>query len=64
MWCERIINCILTHPIYTGDMVQGRRRVKSYKIHTIEDVPQEDWVIVENTHEAIIDKPTFEKVQL
>jgi len=63
MWCERIINCILTHPIYTGDMVQGRRRVKSYKIHTIEDVPQEDWVIVENTHEAIIDKPTFEKVQ-
>ena len=63
MWCERIIYCILTHPIYTGDMVQGRRRVKSYKIHTIEDVPQEDWVIVEDTHEAIIDKPTFEKVQ-
>ena len=63
MWSQKIVDNVLTHPIYTGDLVQGRRRVKSYKIHDIEDVPQEDWVVVENTHEAIIDKPTFEKVQ-
>ncbi len=44
-------------------MVQGRRRVKSYKVHEIENIPESEWVIVENTHEAIIDKPTFEKVQ-
>lgn len=42
MWGTRVINNILTHPLYTGDLVQGRRRVKSYKIHDIEDVPQED----------------------
>lgn len=63
MWGTKMIDTVLTHPLYTGDMVQGRRRVKSYKIHDIEDVPQEDWVVVENTHEAIIEKPLFEKVQ-
>ena len=63
MWSTKVLHNILTHPIYTGDLVQGRRKVKSYKIHTIEDVPPEDWIVVENTHEAIIEKPLFEKVQ-
>ena len=44
-------------------MVQGRQRVKSYKIHIQERVPEEDWFIVENTHEAIIDREIFDKVQ-
>ena len=54
---------ILTNPIYTGDLVQGRRRVKSYKVHEIEAVPEDEWVRVADTHEAIIDRETFEKVQ-
>lgn len=54
---------ILTNPIYTGDLVQGRRRVKSYKVHEIEAVPEDEWVTVPDTHEAIIDKESFEKVQ-
>lgn len=53
----------LTNPIYTGDLVQGRRRVKSYKVHEIEAVPEDEWVRVADTHEAIIDRETFEKVQ-
>ena len=36
MWGDRVVWNILTNPIYTGDLVQGRRRVKSYKVH--EDV--------------------------
>lgn len=63
MWGDRAIWNILTNPIYTGDLVQGRRRVKSYKIHIQERVPEEEWFIVENTHEAIIDRETFDKVQ-
>ncbi|MDL2218595.1 recombinase family protein, partial [Christensenellaceae bacterium OttesenSCG-928-M15] len=27
MWGTKMIDNILTHPLYTGDMVQGRRRV-------------------------------------
>ena len=63
MWGARMIHEILTNPIYTGDLVQGRRRVKSYKVHQIEQVPEEEWVRVSDTHEAIIDRETFEKVQ-
>ena len=37
--------------------------MKSYKIHIQEKVPEEEWFIVENTHEAIIDRETFAKVQ-
>lgn len=63
MWGDRILNIILSNPIYTGELVQGRRRVKSYKVHQIEAVPEEEWVRVPDTHEAIIERETFEKVQ-
>ena len=63
MWGDRVLTNILTNPIYTGDLVQGRRRVKSYKVHQIEAVPEEEWVRVPDTHEAIITHETFDKVQ-
>ena len=46
-----------------GNTVQGKRRTKSYKVHKVEVVPKEEWIKVENTHEAIIDKETFKKAQ-
>ena len=63
MWGGRMIHAILTNPTYTGDLVQGRSRVKSYKVHQVETVPREEWVEVAGTHEAIIDHETFDKVQ-
>ena len=63
MWGVRMIHSILTNPTYTGDLAQGRSRVKSYKVHQIEAVLREEWVEVAGTHEAIIDYETFDKVQ-
>lgn len=63
MWGNKIITDILRNPIYTGDLVQGRRRVKSYKVHQIDAVPGNEWVRVPDTHEAIITHETFERVQ-
>lgn len=63
MWSTITVNNLLKNPVYVGDMAQGRNRVKSYKIHKIEAVPEEDWIVVQNTHEAIIDRETFEKVK-
>lgn len=63
LWGAGVVNTLLTNGIYTGDLIQGRRRVKSYKVHDIEAVPEEEWVRVPNTHEAIIDKAIFAKVQ-
>ena len=62
-WTPSTIRNILNNEVYIGNTVQGKRRTKSYKVHKVESVPEEDWVRVENTHEPIIDKETFEKAQ-
>lgn len=62
-WTPSTIRNILSNEVYIGHTVQGKRRVKSYKVHKVELVPKEEWVKVENTHEPIIDKETFKKAQ-
>lgn len=60
-WSYSTINSILHREMYVGNMVQGtkhqRMRSKQKKM------PKEDWIIVENTHEPIIDKETWDKAQ-
>ena len=63
LWTTTTITNILKNRMYCGDMVQGCQRSKSYKLHVLESVPEEEWVIVENTHAAIIDRATFARVQ-
>ena len=63
LWSPSTIRNILKNDIYIGNVTQGKRRVKSYKIHKVEQVPEEEWVTVENMHEAIIDKELFKKAQ-
>jgi len=62
-WSSRTIASILQNQVYTGDMVQGKTRLKSYKIHKPVAIGKDEWIIVENTHEPIIDKATFAKAQ-
>lgn len=62
-WTPSTVRNILNNEVYIGNTVQGKRRTKSYKVHKVEQVPEEEWVRVENTHETIIDKETFEKAQ-
>lgn len=62
-WTPSTIRNVLKNEVYIGNTAQGKRRAKSYKIHKIENVPEEEWVRVENTHEPIIDRETFEKAQ-
>lgn len=49
--------------MYCGDLVQNKGKLISYKIHKRVLVPQEEWIIVKDTHDAIIDRDTFDKVQ-
>ncbi len=62
-WTPSTIRNILKNEVYIGNTVQGKRKAKSYKIHKIENVPEEEWVRVENTHEPIIEKELFCKAQ-
>ena len=63
LWPDSSVRRILRNPLYTGTMVQGKNRMKSYKLHVSEAVPEEDWITVEQTHEAIISSELFDKAQ-
>lgn len=62
-WCTSTVRNILKNDIYIGNITQGKRRVKSYKVHKVEQVPEDEWITVENMHEPIIEKELFEKAQ-
>lgn len=63
IWSQQTVTNILENLVYTGCTVNFRSYKKSYKSKRRIDTPKEDWVIFENTQEAIIDKQTFEAVQ-
>ena len=48
---------------YTGDLIQGKRKRVSHRFHTSIDVKEEEWIVYEEHHEALIDKKTFNYVQ-
>ena len=62
-WSGFIVGQILSKPEYMGHTVNFRSHKVSYKDkHTVKN-PEEDWLIFENTHEAIVDKETWELAQ-
>ncbi len=60
-WSSERISEMLQNEVYIGNMVQGRVKKASYKSKKLIKLPREQWIVVENTHEAIIDKETFQK---
>ena len=62
-WPDSSVKRVLKNRLYVGDMVQNKNRTKSYKVQVSVAVPEENWVIVPNMHEAIIDREKFETVQ-
>ena len=62
-WSSERISELLKNETYLGHMVQGRRKKLSYKSSKNISLDPQDWIIVENTHEAIIDHRTFQLVR-
>ena len=62
-WYREVICRILQNEIYIGNMVQCKKRKINYKLKKSIDLPKEEWIIVENTHEPIVDKDTFNAIQ-
>lgn len=63
LWPDSSVKRILKNRIYTGDMVQNKTKIKSYKVQVCTNIPEEQWIVVPNTHEAIIPLEQFEDVQ-
>ncbi len=63
-WSGERITAMLKNETYIGNMVQGRTARISYKTKKCLRRQPEQWVVVEHTHEPLIDPETFRKVQL
>jgi hypothetical protein len=59
-WFSHTVATILRNEAHMGTMVAQRRTTVSYKNHKIVIRPEEEWVVIENHHPAIVDKETFE----
>ena len=51
-WSFKTVKDILTNPIYTGDLVQYRRKKVNYKVKKIIKTNPNEYIIVKNTHDG------------
>ena len=62
-WSTSTIGRMLTSEIYIGNLTQLKTKRESFKNHKVINVAKEDWVRFEKTHEPIITKADFDKIQ-
>lgn len=62
-WSATSVSEILRRPEYIGHSVNFRFKKESYKSKKFKELPREEWQILENTHEAIIDPETWNLAQ-
>lgn len=60
---DSAVGKILRNKVYLGHTEYGKRINLSYKSEKVKYMPREEWKIVHNTHEPIIDEELFERVQ-
>ncbi|MGM9578361.1 MAG: recombinase family protein [Evtepia sp.] len=64
LWSGERISELLQNETYIGNMVQGRSVKISYKSKKCRKQPRENWVVVEGTHQPLVDRETFQQVGL
>ena len=62
-WCHETVRTILLDSVYKGDMVNHKTEVINYKTKEVVRIPREEYIIVPNRHEAIIEPEEFDKIQ-
>lgn len=62
-WNDSTVSGILERMEYCGHTVNFKTHRQSYKIKKTIENPPDQWKIFRNTHEAIVDEETFDRVQ-
>lgn len=62
-WSYQTVRTILLDSVYKGNMVNHKTEIINYKTKQSILIPREEYIIVENMHEPIIDPEEFEKIQ-
>ena len=63
LWSAASIIRVLKNPLYIGVLTQGKETTPSYKVHKRISKDEEEWAVVQDSHEAIISKSDYDKVQ-
>ena len=63
IWGDGTVKQILRSDVYIGNLTNFRTGTVSYKNHKQVRRPEEEWVTVENTHEPLIDREVWDRVQ-
>ncbi len=63
VWSGGTVRKILKNPVYLGHTVQGKEEKISFKERKTRALPRSRWIVVENTHEAIIPQKIFRDVE-
>ena len=62
-WTSATITKMLRNVVYLGHIAQGKTTKVSFKSHLTVTTPRDEWIVVENTHEALVDEETFDLVR-
>lgn len=62
-WSVMTVNRILHNELYIGTLVQGKNRKINYKVKESRPVNEDEWIRVEDTHDAIVPPAVFDTVQ-
>jgi DNA invertase Pin-like site-specific DNA recombinase len=63
LWNPATVRRIICSSVYAGDTVQGVSEKVSFKSKKTRRLPEDKWIITKNTHEPIIEREEYEKVQ-
>ena len=62
-WSNLAVQRILSNEVYIGVLEQGKYTTINYKVHTKVKKNEDEWIRVQDAHDPIIDKETFEIIQ-
>ena len=63
LWSNKTVKTILKNETYTGCLIQNKYNKLNYKSKKLIETSSEKWIRIENTHEPIIEKEKWERVQ-
>jgi len=62
IWLRQTIKAITENEVYLGHKIYGKIQVSLYEGKRKSRVPKDQWTIIENDHEAIVDQETFDVI--
>lgn len=64
LWSYFTISDMLVNQVYIGNMVQGKSGIADCKTQKKSVYPKDQWIIVEGTHEPIIERELWNRTQV